>query len=112
MRPRREETFALTVELLSGVSTFPSVHAALAILFAWALWPVRALRYPSLALNGLMYVSTIPIGAHYVVDVAAGTLLAIASIRACAKAPARWFQPRAIWRPATAPQTSFASSAR
>src|SRR5262245_60537148 len=35
---------------LEGLITFPSFHTANAILFAWALWPVRYLRLPVLAL--------------------------------------------------------------
>ena len=35
-RARNDATFQLTSELISGVSTFPSIHAALAVLCAWA----------------------------------------------------------------------------
>ena len=30
---------------LNGVLTFPSFHAASAILYGWALWPIRWFRY-------------------------------------------------------------------
>jgi hypothetical protein len=32
---------------LAGVVTFPSFHAA-AVLYAWAVWPMRLLRLPNL----------------------------------------------------------------
>ena len=55
-----------------GIITFPSLHAALGILFAAALWRVRGVRWIALALNGLMLVATPAYGSHYVVDVIAG----------------------------------------
>jgi hypothetical protein len=59
-----------------GIITFPSLHAALGILFAAALWRTRGIRWAALALNGLMLVSTPAYGSHYVVDVIAGVLIA------------------------------------
>ena len=41
-----------------GIITFPSLHAALGILFAAALWRTRGIKWAALALNGLMLVST------------------------------------------------------
>jgi membrane-associated phospholipid phosphatase len=61
-----------------GIITFPSLHAALAVLFAAALWRVRGLRLVALGLNGLMLVATPAYGSHYVVDVIAGIVVAAA----------------------------------
>ena len=61
-----------------GIITFPSLHAALGILFAVALWRVSVVRWIALALNGLMLIATPVYGSHYVVDVIAGILIAAA----------------------------------
>lgn len=60
-----------------GIITFPSYHAALAVIFAAALWKLRWLRWPGLALNMLMIVATPIDGGHYFVDVFAGIAIAI-----------------------------------
>lgn len=65
---------------LSGIVSFPSFHAASAVLYMWALWPVRWLGGIAAALNLLMIAATPVIGAHYIIDVAAGVGLAAASI--------------------------------
>lgn len=65
---------------LSGIVSFPSFHAASAVLYMWALWPVRGLGGIAAALNLLMIAATPVIGAHYIIDVAAGVALAAASI--------------------------------
>ena len=59
-----------------GIITFPSLHAALGILFAAALWRVRGIKWAALVLNTLMLVATPAYGSHYFVDVIAGVLLA------------------------------------
>ena len=59
-----------------GIITYPSLHAALGILFAAALWRVRVIKWIALILNGLMLVATPAYGSHYFVDVIAGVLLA------------------------------------
>jgi len=67
---------------LEGLIAFPSFHTAAGILYAWALWPVKFIRWPIAALNVAM-ISTTPIcGAHYAIDVVAGAIVAIGSIAA------------------------------
>jgi membrane-associated phospholipid phosphatase len=81
---------------LAGIVSFPSFHAASAVLYLWALWPVRGLGTASAVLNVLMLISTPVIGAHYVIDVIGGIALAVVSIRAaayCRDAMAREAQP-------------------
>ncbi|WOH67432.1 phosphatase PAP2 family protein [Bradyrhizobium sp. BWA-3-5] len=58
------------------IITFPSLHAALGILFAVALWRVSVVRWIALVLNGLMVIATPAYGSHDVVDVIAGILIA------------------------------------
>ena len=55
-----------------GIITFPSLHAALALIFILALWPVPYLRWVSLTVNVLMIAATPIDGGHYLTDVIAG----------------------------------------
>jgi PAP2 superfamily len=67
---------------LGGIVTFPSFHAASAILYAWALWPLRWARPIVLLTNGLMLAATPLNGGHYLVDVIAGVAIAVIAIAA------------------------------
>ncbi|MGZ5875755.1 MAG: phosphatase PAP2 family protein [Bradyrhizobium sp.] len=68
-----------------GIITFPSLHAALGVLFPAALWRVSSMRWIALALNGLLLLSTPAYGSHYVVDVIAGIAVAAACWMAVAR---------------------------
>ncbi len=65
---------------LGGIVTFPSFHAASAILYVWALWPVRWMRPVVLVINAAMLAATPLNGGHYFVDVIAGVGIAVLSI--------------------------------
>ena len=67
---------------LGGVLTFPSFHAIAAVLYCWALWPVRWLRPLNLFCNGAMLVATPVGGGHYFIDVIAGVAIAMLSVYA------------------------------
>jgi membrane-associated phospholipid phosphatase len=67
---------------LAGIVTFPSFHTASAVLYAWAFAPVRFFGPTALVINTLMIASTPVIGGHYLVDVVAGAILAVAAIAA------------------------------
>lgn len=67
---------ALTAIGASGIITFPSLHAAVALLFIFALWPVPVLRWLSLVVNVIMIAATPVDGGHYFIDVVAGLALA------------------------------------
>ena len=56
--------------------TFPSLHAALALVFILAFAPVPLLRWIGAAVNILMIAATPVDGGHYVIDVLAGLALA------------------------------------
>ena len=96
---------------LSGIVSFPSFHAASAVLYMWALWPVRRIGGIAVAFNLLMIAATPAIGAHYIIDVAAGIAVAAASNWA-AKAYLEWMSRAArvaavpaassIWQPSLA----------
>ena len=65
---------------LGGIVTFPSFHAASAVLFGWALWAVRWLRPLALVVNGAMLAATPLNGGHYFIDLIAGVAIAVLSI--------------------------------
>lgn len=65
---------------LAGMITFPSFHASAAILFIWAAWPLKMLRWPILLINIAMLMATPIEGAHYLIDVIGGVVVAGLSI--------------------------------
>ncbi len=65
---------------LDGIVTFPSFHAGAAVLLAYGFWSLRPLRWPFVALNALMLASAVPIGGHYVIDIVAGVIVAVAGL--------------------------------
>jgi len=69
---REQSEFVLNFHQPVGMITFPSGHAAMAGLCAWAAWGSRLLRYPLLLLNIAMATSAISHANHYLVDVIAG----------------------------------------
>jgi membrane-associated phospholipid phosphatase len=69
--------------MLTGLVSFPSFHAAAALIYGWAVWPVRELRWPAILLNVGVCVSAVFVGAHYLVDVVAGLALASSVIGLC-----------------------------
>jgi hypothetical protein len=74
----------LDVFALAGIVTFPSFHAASAVLYAWAFWGVRWARPVGVIVNGAMLAGTPIEGGHYFVDLFGGiavTVLAIAAAR-------------------------------
>jgi hypothetical protein len=86
----RDGTFRALVAVGSeGIITFPSLHAALAVIVVAALWPVPVLRWVFLALNVAMLVATPIEGSHYFIDVFAGVALAALSLVAARAIAAR-----------------------
>jgi hypothetical protein len=71
---------AIPLNNLEGLIAFPSFHTAAAILYAWALWPVRLVRWPIVALNTAILFTTPVDGAHYLIDVIAGAIVTLGSI--------------------------------
>jgi hypothetical protein len=69
-------------EGLVGIVTFPSFHAAAAVLYLWALWCVWWMRPLALLANGAMLLATPIGGGHYFVDVFAGMAVAVLAIAA------------------------------
>src|SRR6202011_2306189 len=76
----RDGSFRVLVAVGSeGIITFPSLHAALAVLVTAALWPVRYLCWAAVILNTPMLLATPIDGSHYFSDVLAGVALAALS---------------------------------
>jgi len=69
---------------LEGLVPFPSFHTANAVLFVWALWPIRMLRVVLLPLNLLLIAATPLCGAHYATDIVGGAVVAFGTIAATA----------------------------
>jgi hypothetical protein len=70
----------LNISQLGGIITFPSFHAAAAILALWGFWGVWWMRPISLIANVGMLMATPLLGGHYFVDVLAGVGLAALAI--------------------------------
>jgi hypothetical protein len=79
----RDGTFRMLVATgAEGIITFPSLHSALAVLLAAALWPLPVLRWIGIVLNTAMLVSIPVEGAHYYIDMFAGIAIACLSLYA------------------------------
>jgi membrane-associated phospholipid phosphatase len=65
---------------VAGIVAFPSHHCITAVLNIWACWTFKQARYPATILNGFMLISTLIYGGHYLTDVVAGVVVAVASI--------------------------------
>jgi membrane-associated phospholipid phosphatase len=63
-----------------GIITFPSLHTALALILAAAMWPLPVLRWIGLGLNALMIVSIPVNGSHYFTDMLAGIVIAVLAL--------------------------------
>src|SRR6202140_1345068 len=71
---------------LGGIVTFPSFHAASAVLYAWARWPVRWIRPIAAVAFAAMLAATPINGGHYLIDVIAGSAIAVLAIVAARRA--------------------------
>ena len=60
-----------------GIVTFPSFHACVAVLFTLAMRGHLLALMAAAMLTGIMLVSILPLGGHYLVDLIAGSLIAL-----------------------------------
>lgn len=67
---------------LHGLVCTPSFHAASAILYISAAWPIRQLRWPLAVLNVAMLLATPVEGTHYLTDMIAGAAVAAVALLA------------------------------
>jgi membrane-associated phospholipid phosphatase len=74
----RDGSFRTLMALGSeGIISFPSMHAACAVILIITLWPIAILRWVMLALNLAMLVATLIDGSHYFTDVLGGVALGV-----------------------------------
>jgi hypothetical protein len=93
---RGDGRYLLNFSQMEGIITFPSFHTILAILSAFALWPLRPLRWPAVICATLTVISTLTTGWHYLIDVLGGvvvTLLACLLARGYSRLESRLAQP-------------------
>jgi PAP2 superfamily len=76
----------LDFSTMGGIITFPSFHAAAAILALWGFWGVWWMRPLALIANGGMLLATPLVGGHYFVDVIAGIALAMLAVSMATRA--------------------------
>lgn len=77
----RDKTLGtIDFEAVNGIISFPSMHAAVAIIVPYTLRWNRRLFTPIAALNAVMLASAVPSGNHYVADVIAGVAVAVLAI--------------------------------
>jgi hypothetical protein len=77
---RNGELRAVGQGALTGIITFPSFHAAGAVLLGWAFQSIRPIAPAMFVLNGLMFASAL-IAGHYLIDLVAGAAVACIAIR-------------------------------
>ena len=63
---------SVNIHHFDGVVSFPSFHAAMTLMTAYALRGMRWLFAAACVWAGLTLISTVPIGGHYAVDILAG----------------------------------------
>jgi PAP2 superfamily protein len=77
----RDKTLGtIDFEAVNGIISFPSMHAAVAIIVPYALRWNKLIFPPIAALDAVMLVSAVPSGNHYVADVIAGVAVAVFAI--------------------------------
>jgi membrane-associated phospholipid phosphatase len=82
----RDKTLGtIDFEAINGIISFPSVHAAAAIIVPYTLRWNGWLFWPIVTLDAAMLVSAVPSGNHYLADVIAGVAVGVLAI-ACGSA--------------------------
>jgi hypothetical protein len=70
----------LDLSYLMGIVSFPSFHATLPVILAWAQRDVRGLRVAAPVWGAVTVLATPLFGGHYAVDVLGGLALAVPAI--------------------------------
>lgn len=100
---RSGELRSIDLVRMEGLVSMPSFHAASGLMFIWAAWPLRRLRWPVFALNLALIAATPVEGNHYLTDVLAGLALAGISIRLVDAAIARRGANQSLWKVVRSP---------
>ncbi|WP_395337316.1 phosphatase PAP2 family protein [Novosphingobium sp. BL-8H] len=77
---RAHEVHIVDLGHLRGIVSAPSFHTAAAVLYVVAAWRIPTLRWPIVALNAAMLLSTPVEGTHYLIDMILGAIVAILSL--------------------------------
>jgi len=77
---RTEASPRLELSNVAGLITFPSFHTILAIITIYAVRGISYMFRPTLVLNLVVIVSTLPEGGHHLVDIVVGAAVAGAAI--------------------------------
>ncbi|MEM9574452.1 MAG: phosphatase PAP2 family protein, partial [Pseudomonadota bacterium] len=77
---RSGQPVALNVDKLVGLVTFPSFHTAMGVIVIWVCRSNAALFGISFTINAIMIASTPFFGNHYLIDVIAGSIVAVVAI--------------------------------
>jgi membrane-associated phospholipid phosphatase len=72
----------IDLDAIDGIISFPSLHAAVAVIVPYTLRWNRPLFWPILVLDSVMLVSAIPSGNHYLSDLLGGVGVAVLAILA------------------------------
>jgi membrane-associated phospholipid phosphatase len=96
----------LDARQLEGVVTFPSFHMVMAIIVAYAFRGTGLIGRLIAAWCVLVAVSTVPIGGHYVVDLAGGGLLWLGAMALARISPPWWPAPERHWPTSAAPEAA------
>jgi hypothetical protein len=70
----------IDLTMSSGIVSFPSFHTILGIITIYALRDTRGLMACVAILNGVMIVSTLPVGGHHLMDVLAAAVISLIAI--------------------------------
>lgn len=87
---RARTVHVVELDHLRGLVSAPSFHAVAATLYTAAAWRVRRLRWPLLALNAAMLLSTPVEGTHYLADILLGIAVAGVALVIVSTAVQRW----------------------
>jgi membrane-associated phospholipid phosphatase len=70
----------IDLDAINGIISFPSLHAAVAVIVPFTLRWNKPLFWPIAVFDGVMLISAVPSGNHYVADVLGGILVAVLAI--------------------------------
>lgn len=96
----------LDLSFLMGIVSFPSYHATLPVILAWAQRDVAGMRVAAPAWGAVTVLATPLFGGHYAVDVLAGLALAVPAIALAGW----WSRPRVARIASAAPATPPAAA--
>jgi membrane-associated phospholipid phosphatase len=80
MALRQGTLTTIDLDAINGIISFPSLHAAVAVIVPFTLRWNKPLFWPLLVLDGAMLLSAVPSGNHYLGDVFGGIAVAVLAI--------------------------------